>query len=354
MKRMTSIEFLRIYAALSIAFLHFDQFLGTKNPLSSKAYIWVEFFLMVTGFFMMKGILENNGDKPLKNPLAYTLGKAKAIWGIYAFSFFFTFAIREITSGKATLKVVLSELWHFKWEFLMLHMAGFTPNPQFNTDYLNPPAWYLSSLLLGVLLVYPLAVRLREKFCTTVAPLFMLAVYCFFMQSYKTMDAGNQIVLCTMAGNLRAVAGLCGGALSYHCFTVAKNRKTNKTTQDILNIASWLSIPCLTIFCRHIPEPDMLVYVVVFLLILIQCAANEGPISRFLNSHGNTVLASCGSYSIAVYLLHFGIILIWRKWLPSFIGKAGHITYLVVLIAFSVLVLRLGQAIKKKILRQAS
>ena len=45
----------------------------------------------------------------------------------------------------------LKELFHFKWEFLMIHMAGFNQAPAFNTDYLLGPAWFISSLLLALI-----------------------------------------------------------------------------------------------------------------------------------------------------------------------------------------------------------
>lgn len=57
------------------------------------------------------------------------------------------------------LSDVLKELFHFKWEFLMLHMAGFNQAPAFNTDYLLGPAWYVSSLLLAIVPFYFLCRR---------------------------------------------------------------------------------------------------------------------------------------------------------------------------------------------------
>jgi predicted nucleotidyltransferase len=65
---------------------------------------------------------------------------------------------------------VLKELFHFKWEFLMIHMAGFNQAPAFNKDYLLGPAWYLSSLILALAPFYFLCRRFGKTFSGVIAP----------------------------------------------------------------------------------------------------------------------------------------------------------------------------------------
>ena len=61
------------------------------------------------------------------------------------------FVIRTAEKGSFLFSDTLKELFHFKWEFLMIHMAGFNQAPAFNTDYLLGPAWFISSLLLALI-----------------------------------------------------------------------------------------------------------------------------------------------------------------------------------------------------------
>ena len=49
------------------------------------------------------------------------------------------FIIRTAQKDTFSLAVTLKELFHFKWEFLMLQMLGFNHNPTFNIDYLMGP-----------------------------------------------------------------------------------------------------------------------------------------------------------------------------------------------------------------------
>ena len=55
MKRNCAIDLVRIYAALVVVVCHLVEFFGTGvGHVSNTLAIYVEFFLMVSGFFMMK------------------------------------------------------------------------------------------------------------------------------------------------------------------------------------------------------------------------------------------------------------------------------------------------------------
>ena len=74
----------------------------------------------------------------------YSWHKAKSFYSLYVFALGLMFIIRTAQKDTFSLAVTLKELFHFKWEFLMLQMLGFNHNPTFDIDYLMGPDWFIS------------------------------------------------------------------------------------------------------------------------------------------------------------------------------------------------------------------
>ena len=148
MKRNNTVEIVRIYAACVLIFIHLMEFFGsTAESLSNFLSIYVEFFFILTGFFMMKHIAGGRSEN--ESTVSFLLGKVKAFYLPLCLANAVQLVINCCMSHVTTLGGVLEKLWHFKWELLLLQCAGFIQNPAFNGDYLIGPAWYLSAMMLA-------------------------------------------------------------------------------------------------------------------------------------------------------------------------------------------------------------
>ncbi len=179
-KRKTSVELMRFLAVVLVALIHIRQILYPDNGLAELAFPAVDFFFMVTGYYAMRegssgkasGIAAEASDS-----IVYAWNKAKKMYALYFFALVMMFIIRTAGKGSFMFSDTVKELFHFKWEFLMIHMAGFNQAPAFNTDYLLGPAWFISSMLLALIPFRFLVTRRGRTFAGVIAPICMAAIY---------------------------------------------------------------------------------------------------------------------------------------------------------------------------------
>lgn len=235
--RTSSLEMLRFVTAMMVALVHFTQFVYEKISFMRYGFVAVEFFLMLSGFFMMREITKNQKDGKVIPPydaLFYAVRKAIKIWGIYIVALIFMFVVRILTSDGMSLTDILSELFHFKWEYLMIHMAGYNPSPAFGVDYLLPPGWYLSAMMIATVPAYFLAAKFQKTYSGWIAPLSASLIYTYIIQTQGTLDVGNSFVAnIVMLGVLRAYSGISLGAFLFRCTEKANLEKAKK----YLNVA---------------------------------------------------------------------------------------------------------------------
>jgi len=59
----------------------------------------------------------------------------------------------------------------------LLQTAGFIPQPTVGFDYLSGQAWYLSAMLLALVIAYPLAKHAKKLYPELVCPLVIVLLY---------------------------------------------------------------------------------------------------------------------------------------------------------------------------------
>ena len=247
--------------------------------------------------------------------------------------------IRTALKDSFSLAGTLAELFHFKWEFLMLHLAGFVHDPQFNVDYLLGPGWFVSALIIATIPVYFLARRFGKRYSGVIAPLCAAAIYCYIIQTYNTLDVGNQFLPGTMLGNVRAFAGLSVGAFVYHIngwIAVLPDDGKGKRFLKNTDVISWLM--ALALFAlpdNSIPEADSLFWMFPFAILLLNSMNDIGPVSRWLNHHATQYWNMLGRMSLYVYLLHLQIVTIWLKVNPPVSYAVTKLMIFVITLLFS-------------------
>lgn len=323
--RATSIELIRFVAAAVVMTYHFFTIYISGDGIIIYAYVFVEFFFMLSGFFMMKHVTER--DDPM-DPAAYVFRKAASFYPIYIIAFSFQFVLFVLMNHLKSAPEVLGRLFHFKWEALLLQNAGFIPDPQFNTDYLLGQAWYLSAMLLAMVIAYPLARYFRKVYLSIVCPLMIIVVYSYIMQTLGTLNIGNEYFGVVMSAIVRGLAGTCVGSLCYAGYVHIKEHPFKGKKAAVIEIACYASVIGL-LFLRgeFTSDADSLFFILVFALILIFAFVNETPVSVFLNTHGVKVLTYLGSLSLYLYLLHWSVMSAMQLWLPDMGEVTGAVVF---------------------------
>ena len=358
-KRKTSIELMRFLAVVMVVLIHIRQSIYPDNGLAELAFIAVDFFFMVTGYYTMLKVSDEkkSGIAPEAcDAVVYSWNKAKKSYGLYFFALVMMFVIRTAEKGGFLFSDTIKELFHFKWEFLMIHMAGFNQAPAFNTDYLLGPAWFISSMLLALIPFCFLSRRCGKNFSGVAAPLCMAVIYAYIIQNYGTLDVGNQFVFGTMLGNYRAFAGLSAGAFAAYLSAFHKNLpdlKGGKAFLWLMDVFSWIAVVSLFVFPKDvIPDSDMAFWLIPFFFILLNGNNDLGPVSRWLNHHGCAVWAKLGKLSIYIYLLHFQVIMICKHLKGTDHSIAGSLVILAAALAFSAAVMTIWETIRRRRLRK--
>jgi len=334
-KRATSIELIRFVVAIVVMLYHFFTIYIAGNGLVPFAYIFVEYFFLLSGFFMMKHIAERTDSM---NPAAYVLHKAISFYPVFIVAFAIQFVLFVYMNHLGSPSEVLGGLFHFKWEALLLQTAGFIPNPQFNSDYLLGQAWYLSAMLLALLIAYPLAKYLRKWYLTLVCPLVIMFVYSYIIQTLGTMNIGNEYLGVIMSAVLRGLAGTCVGSLCYVGYARLKEHPLQrKKTAALIEIGCYAGLVGLFFIPDSADDADSLFFIIVFALLIVFGFANQTPVSKFLNTHGRKLLTYLGSLSLYLYLLHWSVMSALQLWAPDMEPAAAFALFLSVTVILSAL-----------------
>ena len=196
------INFIRLFFAIMIFLFHTKKLNNGVPVVFGYGYIAVEFFFILNGYFMYESILRNE-----KTTQDYVLTKFKNLYSIYISAFVVAFISRNIIF-KANGISLLKNLALSVFEIIPIHMFGIPIKYGY-----NGPTWYVSSMLIGFAIVYPL---LKKYFTKNIVYAFMLSITCYaiLLQNVKTVDIANTWWYITYLGNVRAIAGLCLGICS--------------------------------------------------------------------------------------------------------------------------------------------
>ncbi len=363
-------------AAFYVIMLHFEALYYGENINFNKAAVVVEFFFMLSGFLLIKGVaakksiqadsatlggssvLTDSESQPenlsetLVASLGYSYKKAKSFYAAYITSFFLVFILNQITGKVTDLGVIFKNLFHFKWEALLLQMAGFNPDPQFNVDYLVGPTWYLSAMLIAMIPVYFLATRHTKLYTNLIAPVSVVCIYGYMMQGYGTMDVGNEMVMgFIMLGLLRAFAGLSVGVIVYSIYVKVSALPGNKYRTgvfNVLDVLGYISLPCIIIMNPWLSQADMLFWVLIFGCLIMLGFLDASPISHFLNTHFVRLGAYLGKLSLYIYIFHWFITLIFANYFKGMPYAKGTLIFLIAVTLFSIAMMWLFERLKKK------
>lgn len=294
-KRNNALEFYRFVFIVFIFFMHFRSyggFEGDKNYFAAS-YLGVEYFFILSGFFMMQKIeklfASNNSLNPEKSTVSFFAARVKRLYPLYIFSLFLFMLALKIVKPEYGL---LSHAKDGFADFFMLQVF-------FEKEPVNLHLWFVSGLLWGSFLAYYLAVKYREKYTCIIAPLAFLgfAGYCF--TNFGKIDI-TSISPVFLGAFFRAFSEIGIGCTLYCIYNKLKNRdfsKLDKITLSVLEII--LPLLCGYIAWRgHWNILDFIALFAICALILVT-ALGQGVVSKLLNNKFSGFL---GSITYAMYL----------------------------------------------------
>lgn len=275
-----NIEFLRIIFTLAIVYHHIGDTLGYW----SQAWLSVEFFFILSGFFLLFRLYP--GDTA-----AFIKQKLIRFWPLLLFGSL----ICCLFEKEVSLNTVLSEV-------LFLSGSGF----YWQHGY-NPPSWYVCTLF-WILLFYFYLIKTQKRENVNL----IIGLICFFSYAaltrigfgrlWNTLDGiGSMIPL----GMLRAAAGVGAGyflALLYQ--RQEKNSRGESLSGRFFFTAAETLVLCYSLaalFFRRLYLENNIFSVISFAALIFLFVCGRGYVSHFLDK---AVFARAGRYCFAVFMTH--------------------------------------------------
>lgn len=229
------------------------------------------------------------------------------------------------------------------WELTLVKMSGLF------THGIDGAMWYLSAMLLGMAILYPLLRTKRDLMIHLVCLLLALFLYGYLCQAEgHPRDPIVWLGLC-YKGLVRAIAGLCTGVVI--CMAVRRLKRFSPSgltkTGNALAIGAQLLCLLLTIRYMAEQEPSEYDYFYMFLLMLLVLLsfAGFGLESVLGNSQRLHLLSAfLGKYSLSLYLGHLYFAQHVNELLPEelYSGKIRMTVYLAAAFANGLLVMGLS------------
>ncbi len=218
-------KFIFVFA---IVLRHSSKF-ATKGvvPLFKGGSIFVEFFFLVSGFLMAKSFFEK---KPISSNIItstwkFLWRKITQLFPYVFFSFLLTSSILIIVTSTTTYQ------WATKiWELLFLKMTGFRMAGS------NVVAWYISAMLIAMMVSYPLLWKYKKVYSQLIAPILVILLSGYMSHEYPNLANLSEWTVFGYLGTLRAFLEINMGIISYEICKKLKNVNFTKLGRLLLTI----------------------------------------------------------------------------------------------------------------------
>ncbi len=330
------ISFWKFMFSLMIIVFHLNVRTKYENPILKCGYIGVEFFFLVSGYLMAKKALNQKEDCSDigEETFEYLLRKIKKFFPYMFVAFFialFTGIILDIYNTK-------SKIINSIWNLFFLEVSGI------KTTLVIEPTWYISAMLISMLILYPLIRKYKKNFIYLIAPIIVLLIGGWISYKYGTLNGWDYtgiVYKCL----LRAFFELSLGAILYEISLNVENIKFNKFGKFCLTVIETLGYISIFIIANvSSGQYDFVALAIMSLSIIITFSKK----TYFYNFANNNVFYYLERLSLPIYLNHCWIIDIIQK-------KFSYLEYwtkleitIFITIIFSIFIMYVLEKIKGK------
>lgn len=267
--KMMNLEALRIVFTFGVVWCHF----------AGKLHIWQASWLGVEFFFILSGFLLVLTFKPEKTVVSFIKNK----W--------IRFAPLTLFGGLLWLsfKHGISAVRLFSDAFF------YSRSGIYNSDGINPPAWYISVLIIVTLFYFYMMKNLKKEIVNLI-----VAVIAFFAAAYAS-NYGDDFRGVVNGRLMRGVACVGLGYFLAEIYKLLKDRPVvHQRTYNLIEFGVFV-FATLSIFIKSWYE-GRVVTCIAFAGVILLFALRKGAVSQFFE---RPVFARMAKYCLAVYLTHW-------------------------------------------------
>lgn len=301
-KRNGNIEILRFIFCLFIILIHFPQ--EVRYGFGDAGYLGVEFFFMVSGFFLGKKLRKDKDlhrNEPISDTLTfswkYFLSRIRSIYPFYFAAVVF-FCILQIILRYT--KFLISILYCIS-DLLFLQIFDFQ-----SISYIGT-LWFLSALFFSLFILYPIVRRYYDIYIKYFSLPIILLNMGYIMRIFNSFSAEPFFDSYLInPGILRAIAMLTLGMLAGELSDKLKRLNLSKSGKIIMTTAETVSYICAfgyMIACRY--EYAKWFDFVAVMFIFIGLVITVSGCSYFNGKLDNHFSLFLGKSSMILFMTHY-------------------------------------------------
>ena len=354
--RNVTIDFQRFLFSVIVVLHHSRYVLGDEHCYFLGGSLAVEFFFFVSGYLLLasvekaeKSCMANAGQDGIGTETFHFLmhkihGFLPEFLTAWWIGFFFIGIVRRLS-----LHQFLKAFEDDFWELSLVKMSGLF------THGIDGAMWYLSAMILGMAVLYPLLRKKKDAMTHLVCPLAALFLYGYLCRAEGHPRDPAVWLGFAYKGLIRALAGLCTGVVI--CMAVRKmQRETPNGLTRLGNaLAATLQLVCLALVIRYmaVQKPTRYDYFYMFLLLVLILLSFSGfGLEKALGKSAflHRLSGFLGKYSLSLYLGHLYFAQHIGEILPekAYAGKTRMAAYLVLAFLNGFLVMGLAEIWREK------
>ena len=223
--RNGEVDILRFIFAIFI-FLHHFGFCAYAEKVCRNGWLGVEFFFLLTGYFMAysaKKILGNDfsSDKIANQTWKFIINKVKSFYPYYFAALFIKVIFVAFTRPfDKMLELLFKSIPTF---ILLLYPLNWNAKGIYITD-----TWFLSAMITSIFVLFPLLLYRFDLMSKIVFPITSFFTLGFLLHEFKTLNVHGQWSNFAYTGTIRATAEIMAGAGLFQAVSFVNKIKFSK------------------------------------------------------------------------------------------------------------------------------
>lgn len=296
-----AIDFWKFIFCLIILFFHIGETYGGKNYYFEWGMYAVEFFFVVSGYFMCVSAesaeRKNTGKSLGRETFCFIMHKITRILPAYLFCYLLAFVKWFIYSGYDILvgkgfQIFFRTVVKMLPNFLLVYMCGV-----YGKEIIRI-TWYISAMLIAMLVIYPLVRKFKDSYMLIAAPIVVMLTSGYFAATTH-YNGILQYTGLMPHGLERAFIGINLGCIVYMFSNYIKQYDFTRLSRVLLSIAEiggYLTI----IYLMDASGRNCAYIINIFLLFTVAITASKK--SGISGLFDNKLSKFLGEMSLYIYL----------------------------------------------------
>lgn len=323
-ERNHQIDLWRFVFSIIIVIHHTKNLLGEDQSKFLGGSLAVEFFFLVSGYLMMASIERRgkNADAVVLDTFRFIKKKWCGFYPEVLVAWFIAFGV-TVYASHAGIREIISRFTSGFLEGFLLFSTGLVGTS------VNPATWYMSSMLLGMLILYPLIRKYPKAMKYYFMPLAAILLWGWMCAEDRNTRNPTYWMGLTYKGNIRALCELQMGAVLYCINQKIKNVNFTKLGKIVLSVVEWGSYisAILYMYFRTASKKDIFFITLMCIAILITFS---GKAYYFKGKIAGKLFTLLGKFSFPLFLSHHAYTLQLNNLLPeTFTNNQRMAVYLV-------------------------